>query len=290
MAGDHQERVDADAGLGAGSFHVASTGRCTSVAVELPRPQIDVVLGWAERGGVVPFLLSRLPRVRRVLKRGEVLERDRLLPKGKRLSGSLLSGLLLLACFPSDGAWCSLTEAARRAGMSSSTAHRYVATFVEAGLLVQDSSSRTYRLARRSEHGPDSSGCVGVSGVAGSDDASSTGESGAVIELSSEQVDGVRRVAAEKHAASALLSGLLNDSGVPEAALELLENPRLSRSFLTGLLILAVLPLDGSFIRNADVARRLGMTPPTTHRYVRTLRAAGLVERDQGTPRFGLAL
>jgi DNA-binding MarR family transcriptional regulator len=262
---------------------------CGPVTVELSAAQIDFVVRIAATGGVVPLLFSGLPRVR------QVVESDQLLVNGerdKRLSWSLLQGLLLLAWFPADGTWLSNTEAARRAGMETSTAHRYVSTLVEAGLLERDSKSREYRLAPSSGQRPYSSGCVEPSddgSAVGIVDEACSGEPPAVIELSSGQVDMVLRVAAQKGTLSALLAGLAGGSDAPSAALEQLEDARFSSSLLTGLLILAVLPLDGSLIANADLARHLGMNSSTTHRYVRTLRAVGLVERDPKTRSYRLA-
>ena len=52
--------------------------------------------------------------------------------------------------------------------------------------------------------------------------------------------------------------------------------------------MLAVFPVDGSYLGNADLARMLGMNQSTTHRYLSTLVAVGLVERDPATRRYRL--
>jgi len=65
----------------------------------------------------------------------------------RRLSRSLLSGLLVLSCFPSDGGSLGIAELARRLDMNTSTTHRYVTTLLAVGLLERDSSTRRYRLA-----------------------------------------------------------------------------------------------------------------------------------------------
>jgi DNA-binding IclR family transcriptional regulator len=63
------------------------------------------------------------------------------------LSSSLLFGLLVLAVFPLDGRFRSNSEVARELGMNQSTAHRYISTLVEVGLLERDPGSRHYRRA-----------------------------------------------------------------------------------------------------------------------------------------------
>jgi DNA-binding IclR family transcriptional regulator len=65
-----------------------------------------------------------------------------------RLSRSLLSGLLVFAAFPADGGSLGNAQVARMLGMNPSTAHRYVSTFLELGMLERDPGTRRYRLAR----------------------------------------------------------------------------------------------------------------------------------------------
>ena len=63
-----------------------------------------------------------------------------------KLSRSLLRGLSLLTCFGPDGGARGIVEHAHDAGMSPSTAHRYVSTLVELGLLERCPKSRKYQL------------------------------------------------------------------------------------------------------------------------------------------------
>jgi DNA-binding transcriptional ArsR family regulator len=116
-----------------------------------------------------------------------------------------------------------------------------------------------------------------------------------VLELSRAQVAKVMRTASASGAPSTLLSGL-HGPGAPQTAdvedlMELAEaeERRLSRSLLSGLLVLACFPLDGSHVGIAELARRLKMSPSATHRYVSTLLAAELVERDSETRQYRLA-
>jgi Fic family protein len=108
------------------------------------------------------------------------------------------------------------------------------------------------------------------------------------IELSPAQVDRVIRSAAEGGSISLLLSGLRDVREVLAREPSQLEDNRLSRSLLAGLLMLASFPSDGSYLGNAEIARMLDMNPSTTHRYVSTLVAVGLLERDPGTRRYRL--
>lgn len=109
-----------------------------------------------------------------------------------------------------------------------------------------------------------------------------------VIELSSAQVDRVIRSAADGGSISLLLSGLRDVREVLDREPSQMEDNRLSRSLLAGLLMLASFPTDGSYLGNAEIARLLDMNPSTTHRYVSTLVAVGLLERDPATRRYRL--
>ncbi len=65
----------------------------------------------------------------------------------RRLSRSLLSGLLVLSCFSPDGDYLGIAELARMLDMNTSTTHRYVTTLLAVGLLERDPATRRYRLA-----------------------------------------------------------------------------------------------------------------------------------------------
>ncbi len=110
-----------------------------------------------------------------------------------------------------------------------------------------------------------------------------------LIELSPAQIDRVVRGAAENGSMSVLLSGLSDVREVLAREPRQMEDSRLSRSLLAGLLMLASFPTDGSYLGNAEIARMLDMNPSTTHRYVSTLVAVGLLERDPATRRYRLA-
>jgi DNA-binding MarR family transcriptional regulator len=86
-----------------------------------------------------------------------------------------------------------------------------------------------------------------------------------------------------------VLSGLSELREVLTRAPEQLDDPRLSRSLLLGLLLLSALPTDGSYVGLTVLARALEMSMSTAHRYASTLVAAGLLERDPATRQYRLA-
>jgi len=109
------------------------------------------------------------------------------------------------------------------------------------------------------------------------------------IELRSEQVDTIVRTATGAGNMSILLAGLHSTRETIEDNRQLIEDPRMSRSLLTGLLVLAAFPSDGSEISVSAVAHRLRLGDSTTHRYISTLLSVGLIERDPSTRLYRLA-
>jgi IclR family transcriptional regulator, pca regulon regulatory protein len=68
-----------------------------------------------------------------------------------------------------------------------------------------------------------------------------------------------------------------------------LREPRFSRSLERGLAILACFTPEGPLLGIAELAERLGMSRPTTHRYVKTLVSLGYLEQD-ASRKYRLAL
>jgi hypothetical protein len=66
------------------------------------------------------------------------------------------------------------------------------------------------------------------------------------------------------------------------------SDPRLSRSLLRGLSILTCFGPDGGTRGIVELARHLGMSPSTTHRYASTLVELGLLERCPKTRKYRL--
>jgi DNA-binding MarR family transcriptional regulator len=108
------------------------------------------------------------------------------------------------------------------------------------------------------------------------------------IELTRPQIDRVVREAGQENGVSGLLRGLAEDGAMASRYEALADSPRLSRSLLLGLLVLATFPGDGTSLAVTDVASQLGMSPSTTHRYMTTLLAVGLLDQDPRTRRYRL--
>lgn len=110
------------------------------------------------------------------------------------------------------------------------------------------------------------------------------------IELTRTQIDRIVRSTSSRDFASDLIRGL-TEGHTPTRNFEALsESPRLSRSLLLGLLVLACFPPDGTPVAVTEVAERLGMSASTTHRYMTTLLAVGLLEQDSRTRRYRATL
>ncbi len=109
------------------------------------------------------------------------------------------------------------------------------------------------------------------------------------IELLQHQVDRVVHAAADGGHLSVVLTGLVQNRQAFAGELRGLDDRRLSRSLLIGLLLLASMPDDGSHVGVAELARLVGANTSTTHRYITTLVAVGLVERDPVTRRYRIA-
>lgn len=111
------------------------------------------------------------------------------------------------------------------------------------------------------------------------------------LALSRAQVDQIVRAASDAGSMALLLTGLGDSREALEKAQQQVGSTEanLSSSLLSGLLVLAAFPTDGSSLGNAEVARLMGMNPSTAHRYITTLVVAGLLEKDSGTRRYRLA-
>jgi DNA-binding MarR family transcriptional regulator len=118
-----------------------------AVTIELSKAQVDQVIRAAGQGGTMSVLLSAVRDTSWTL---AAVSEDGELPAqmdDRRLSRSLLAGLLVLSCFPADGGYLGIAELARRLRMNTSTTHRYVTTLLSVGLLERDAGTRRYRLA-----------------------------------------------------------------------------------------------------------------------------------------------
>lgn len=109
---------------------------------------------------------------------------------------------------------------------------------------------------------------------------SMSGHRRVTIALTSAQVAHVVRKASSGPGFAGLLSGVSDLEKVRNIVLPLLDEDRLSRSTLNALLVLAAFPMDGGERKVTEVAKELGQSPSTTYRYISTLLAVGLLERD----------
>jgi hypothetical protein len=117
------------------------------VLIELSKAQVDQVVRAAGQGGTMSVLLSALKDPKWTL---SIDSEDWSYPAqmdDRRLSRSLLSGLLVLSCFPPDGGYLGIADLARMLDMNTSTTHRYVTTLLAVGLLDRDPATRRYRIA-----------------------------------------------------------------------------------------------------------------------------------------------
>ncbi len=109
------------------------------------------------------------------------------------------------------------------------------------------------------------------------------------IQLTGPQIDRVIRESGEGPGIASLLRGMAGDETLISRYEALAENPRLSRSLLLGLIVLASFPGEGESLAVSDIAGRLGMSPSTTHRYLTTLLSVGLLEQDARSRRYRIA-
>ena len=85
------------------------------------------------------------------------------------------------------------------------------------------------------------------------------------------------------------VASLLTTFGNLRSASQLLDaadTSNVSHSVLRALLVLAAFPLDGSYRALADVARELETNASTTHRYVSTWLAVGLLVQDPKSRKY----
>jgi hypothetical protein len=118
------------------------------VSITLSRNQVDHVMRAALGEDAVPSV----PRLvagtgfHRTHAREMLGLRYRDLQDNRRLSRSLLAGLLVLSCFPPEGVDMGIKDISQELDLNTSTVHRYVLTLVAAGLLERDPDTRRYRL------------------------------------------------------------------------------------------------------------------------------------------------
>jgi IclR helix-turn-helix domain len=120
----------------------------SAVAITLSRNQVDHVMRAALGDGAVMSVPAVLAGsgFHRSHVREAIGARYRALQDNRRLSRSLLAGLLVLSCFPPEGSDMGIKDISEQLELNTSTVHRYVLTLVAAGLLERDPDTRRYRL------------------------------------------------------------------------------------------------------------------------------------------------
>lgn len=114
-----------------------------------------------------------------------------------------------------------------------------------------------------------------------------TAARGVTVILSAAQVEAVVHQATAPAALGHAFATALDDPGALSSFLRpLLGDHAYSRSVLRALIILAGFPADGTERELTTVAAEVGFSPATTYRYLHTLTAAGLLERDAESRRY----
>jgi hypothetical protein len=110
------------------------------------------------------------------------------------------------------------------------------------------------------------------------------------ITLTESQVARVVREASGGPHLAGLLSGVSDLEVIRMAMQSMWDDHQWSRSVLRSVLVLAACPADGSECEITDIARAIELSPSTTHRYVQTWAALGLIEQNPRTRRYRRAL
>jgi hypothetical protein len=148
--GSRSVSEDAAPGLGGEQAIGGSGGRKGSgdplVSITLSRNQVDHVVRAVLGDGAAPSVSTLVSGTgfHHTQARHALSSRYRALQDNRRLSRSLLAGLLVLSCFPPEGVDLGIKDISEQLDLNTSTVHRYVLTLV-AGLLERD-PTRRYRL------------------------------------------------------------------------------------------------------------------------------------------------
>jgi hypothetical protein len=82
------------------------------------------------------------------------------------------------------------------------------------------------------------------------------------------------------------MSGIGSLEELRRAMLPLLDDLSYSHATFRAAIVLAAFPADGSERELTDVARAIGLSPGTTHRYARTWTALGMLEQNSDSRRY----
>lgn len=115
------------------------------VSITLSSYQVDHVVRAALGEVAAPNVAAMVADSRNPPARQALSARYRELQDNRRLSRSLLAGLLVLSCFSGEGPDLGIKDISEQLDLNTSTVHRYVVTLVAAGLLERDPETRRYR-------------------------------------------------------------------------------------------------------------------------------------------------
>jgi DNA-binding MarR family transcriptional regulator len=111
-------------------------------------------------------------------------------------------------------------------------------------------------------------------------------ERGVTISLTEAQVAEVLSEASGGFGLEQAMTGMGDLDELRSVVVPLLDDVKCSRSTFRALLVLVAFPADGSEHDLTDIARRLQLSPSTTHRYISTWMAVGLLEQDPRSRRY----
>jgi DNA-binding MarR family transcriptional regulator len=109
---------------------------------------------------------------------------------------------------------------------------------------------------------------------------------GVTITLTEWQVARIVREVTGESGLASLPAGVDELCRLRGALQPLLDDATYSRSTLRALLVLGAFPLDGEERELTDVAKQLDLSPSTTHRYIGTWMAVGLIEQHPRSRRY----
>ena len=148
LSGVREDIEQAGAPEGTGRTGAGEDSLAPVVSITLSRNQVDHIVRAALGEHAAPSVSALVAgtgfhrsRARQVLG-----SRYRELQDNRRLSRSLLAGLLVLSCFPPEGIDMGIKDISEQLELNTSTVHRYVLTLVAAGLLERAPDTRRYRL------------------------------------------------------------------------------------------------------------------------------------------------
>jgi Fic family protein len=108
--------------------------------------------------------------------------------------------------------------------------------------------------------------------------------------LTLSQVERVVRAASGEASLSARLVAMPGTRALRgRNADRLMHDARISRSLVVGMTIFAELPSDGTYSSMTTIALSTGLSRSTVHRYLATLVAIGLAERNPRTREYRIA-